>query len=82
MNKAIEGFMGIIMILGFITHIWTVIIAINEAGFIGAVITFLLPILSEIYWMFMMFGVNDLYAYLVLFQFVFPFLLMILSSKN
>lgn len=82
MDNAIEdGFMSIIVLLGFVTHIWTVFIAIAEAGFFGAFITLMLPVLSELYWMFVMFGVNDLYAYLVLIQFAFPFFLVFLSSK-
>lgn len=49
-----------------ITHIWSVVIAYQEYGLFGAVISFLLPGLSEMYWMFTVFGGNDLYAYISL----------------
>jgi hypothetical protein len=65
--KAIFGLIGIIfMITATITHIWTVVIAFTEGGFFGGVLSFLIPFLSEIYWMFQMFGENDAYAYTAL----------------
>ena len=56
---------GIFAITAIITHIWTVIIAFGE-GFWSGVITLILPVVSEIYWMFKMFGENDTYAYIAL----------------
>jgi hypothetical protein len=56
----------VFMITALVTHIWTVIIAFNESGFIGGILTLFLPFLSEIYWMIKMFGENDLYAYIAL----------------
>jgi hypothetical protein len=49
-----------------ITHLWTVIIAFDVAGFFGGVVTLFLPFLSELYWIFNMFGENDTYAYIAL----------------
>jgi hypothetical protein len=54
------------MITALITHIWTVVIAFTESGFWAGVLTFILPVISEIYWMIKMFGENDLYAYIAL----------------
>ena len=57
---------GLFAITAIITHIWTVIIGFQEAGFWGGVITLLLPGISEIYWMIKMFGENNVYAYIAL----------------
>jgi hypothetical protein len=57
---------SVFAITAIITHIWTVIIAWEEAGFFGAVLTLILPFLAELYWMFKMFGENDTYAYIAL----------------
>ncbi|MDR0680754.1 MAG: hypothetical protein LBG15_02715 [Dysgonamonadaceae bacterium] len=54
------------MITALITHIWTVVIAFTESGFWAGILTFILPFISEIYWMIKMFGENDLYAYIAL----------------
>ena len=37
-------------ILGVVIHIWTVVIAFLTSGLFAAVITLILPVLSEIYW--------------------------------
>lgn len=57
---------GIFAITALITHIWTVIIAFTEGGFLSGIISLFLPFLAELYWMFKMFGENDLYAYIAL----------------
>lgn len=73
--KAILGsIFGIFAVTAIITHIWTVIIAFNEAGFFGALLTLILPVLSEIYWMFKMFGENNTYAYIALVHLILSFL--------
>jgi hypothetical protein len=65
--KAILGiFFTIFAFTAIVTHIWTVIIAFTEAGLIGGILTLFLPVLSELYWMFKMFGENDVYAYVAL----------------
>jgi hypothetical protein len=68
---------SIFMITAIITHLWTVIIAFQEAGFWGCLLTLFLPFLSELYWMIKMFGENNLYAYIALIHlalaFVFAF---------
>lgn len=56
----------VFVITAIITHIWTVIIAFTEGGIVAGIISLFLPFLAEIYWMFMMFGVNDTYAYIAL----------------
>ena len=57
---------GVFAVTAIITHIWTVIIAFTESGFFGGIISLFLPFLSELYWMFKMFGENDTYAYVAL----------------
>ncbi|MBK0369812.1 hypothetical protein [Flavobacterium agrisoli] len=49
-------------------HVWTVIIAFSH-GFWSGIITLFLPVLSEIYWIFKMFGENNLYAILGIISF-------------
>lgn len=66
MKAIFSSLFAVFAITSIITHIWTVIIAFSEAGFFGAILTFILPFLSELYWMFLMFGVNDTYAYIAL----------------
>ncbi|MCX7985820.1 MAG: hypothetical protein N2662_02640 [Bacteroidales bacterium] len=66
MKKILKSLFGLFVLTAIITHIWTVIIAFSEAGFLGGVITLILPFLGEIYWMIKMFGENDTYAYIAL----------------
>jgi len=70
MRNLILAFLGIVyvvfMITAAITHIWTIVIAFNESGFFAALLTLILPVISEIYWMIKMFGENDLYAFIAL----------------
>ncbi len=72
---------GLFQITAIITHIWTVIIAFTEGGFIAGISSFLLPFLSEIYWMVNMFGVNDTYAYIVLFHLILAIPISILGRE-
>jgi hypothetical protein len=57
---------GVFTITAIITHIWTVIIAFSMGGFFSGILTLFIPFLSELYWMFKMFGENDTYAYIAL----------------
>ena len=58
--------LSIFPITATLVHIWTVYIAFVEGGFWGGLISLFLPVISEIYWMFKMFGVNNLYAWIAL----------------
>jgi len=49
-----------IWILGTVYHLWTVVIAFQH-GFLSGIVTLVLPILSEIYWFFKLWGVNTAY---------------------
>lgn len=53
---------GAFVVASIITHLWTVVIAYYESGFWISVITFCLPLLSELYWTYQMWGVNVLYC--------------------
>lgn len=66
MKAIFVSLFGVFAVTAIITHIWTVIIAFSEAGIIGGILTLFLPFLGEIYWMFKMFGENDMYAYIAL----------------
>jgi hypothetical protein len=48
------------------THFWTVVVAFKAGGFFAAVTSFLLPVLSEIYWIVKMFGINDVFVFVAL----------------
>lgn len=67
------------MIIGLVFHIWTVVIAISNGGFLSGFITFILPVFSEIYWMVKMWGENDPYTTLGIISFV-PWVLYFLMS--
>lgn len=66
MKAIFASLFGVFAITANVTHIWTVIIAFTEAGFVGGVLTLFMPFLGEIYWMIKMFGENDIYAYIAL----------------
>jgi hypothetical protein len=54
---AILGIAGFVAwILAAIIHVWTVVIAFMSGGLVSAVITLLLPVLSQIYWGFVIFS--------------------------
>jgi len=60
----------VFVVTALITHVWTVIIAFQVGGFWAGILSLFLPFLSELYWMFKMFGENNLYAYIALIHLV------------
>ena len=52
----------IFKISALVAHIWVVIVAFQESGFFGGLLSLFLPFLSELYWMFAMWGENDLFV--------------------
>lgn len=62
MKAFIVSLFGVFIVTAIITHIWTAIIAFTHSGFLGCLLTFFLPFLGELYWMFKMFGENNTYA--------------------
>jgi hypothetical protein len=50
-----------IWILGIMYHLWTVIIAFSHS-IIAGIVTLFLPVLSEIYWFFKIWGENTTYT--------------------
>lgn len=42
----------ILSVLGVIIHVWTIILAFMIKGFLAAIITFVFPVLSQIFWFF------------------------------
>lgn len=71
---------GIFAVTAFITHIWTVIIAFEEGGFWGGVISLFMPFLSELYWTFKMFGENNTYAWIALIHLLLAILYTLLNN--
>ncbi len=66
MRSLIASLYQVFVTTAILTHIWTVIIAFIHGGFLAGVVSLFLPFLSEIYWMFKMFGTNDFYAIVAL----------------
>lgn len=73
---------GVFKVTAIITHIWTVAIAFKEGGFLGGVISLMLPFLAELYWMFKMFGENDTYAYIALIHLILAVLISMFLGKD
>ncbi|WP_026837080.1 hypothetical protein [Gillisia sp. JM1] len=51
-------------ILAIGLYIWTLIIA-YEVSFIAFIVSMFLPVISQLYWMVKLFGVNNLYSWTV-----------------
>lgn len=66
MRAIFSSLYGLFAITAIITHLWTVIIAFTEGGFLGGIISLLLPYLAELYWMFAMIGENNAYVFIAL----------------
>lgn len=66
MKSIFVSLFGVFVITAIITHIWTVIIAFSVGGLFAGIISLFLPFLAELYWMFRMFGENDVYSYIAL----------------
>lgn len=54
--------LAIFPLSSFCFHIWTTIIAFSEGGFWGGVLTFVIPVLSELYWMVKMWDTSSTYT--------------------
>ena len=67
MAKFKEGIAGgLIFIaygLGLIAFFWTVVIGLSEAGIWGGILSFVLPVLSNIYWVIQLWGENMAFVY-------------------
>lgn len=71
---------GVVLWLGgILIHLWTIIIAFSVSGFFAAFMTFMLPVLAQIYWLFESFRYSETYlnnyslailVYVILFVFV------------
>lgn len=70
MRESFRPFFGLFKITALIVHVWTIIIAYEESGLLAAIISFFLPVISEIYWLIMLFDVNKTYATLVIIHLV------------
>jgi hypothetical protein len=70
MRALFVSLFGVFALTATVTHIWTVIIAFSEGGFLGGLVTFILPFLSELYWMIEMWDKNDLYSTVALLHLV------------
>lgn len=66
MKSFITSIYPVFEITAVATHIWTVVIAFNAGGFLAGVISFFLPVFSEIYWIVKMFGSNNVFVFIAL----------------
>lgn len=69
-------------ILGVIVHLWTVIIAFSEGGFLAGILSFIFPVLSEIYWVISLWGENDAYVNTAIIATILVFVAPFLSAKE
>lgn len=58
LNKIGVGIAGLavtaISLFGVFLHVWTIVVAYIQSGLIGATVTFIFPVLAQIYWFFRM----------------------------
>lgn len=52
LNKMADWIYYFMCFVSFLLHIWTVYIAFKISGVLGAIFTFFIPVLSELYWSF------------------------------
>ncbi len=69
-------------ITAVITHLWTAYIGFTEGGFFGGVVTLALPVLSEFYWIYQMWNVNELYVWFALAHIILAFPAMLLTDRE
>jgi hypothetical protein len=68
-------------ITAVLTHLWTVIVAYEQGGFIQSIVSLFLPVFSELYWVVNSFGVNDVYAFVALFHLVLAIPIITIRSR-
>lgn len=78
-----KTFLLLIWLFAILFHFWTVIIAFQH-GFWSGIITLFLPVVSEIYWIFKMFGENTAYSIIGIIEFIVttPFLAVAGNNKK
>jgi hypothetical protein len=69
------------IITGSITHLWTIVIAFIESGFVGALLTLAAPFIGEIYWIIKMLGENNLYSIVAIIHITIPVFLVFFSRE-
>lgn len=52
LNLTANGIYYFMRIISFLLHLWTVYIAFKVGGWVGAIITFITPGFSQLYWSF------------------------------
>lgn len=82
MKSIFNSLYGLYIVTAVITHIWTVIIGFTEGGLLGGILTLVLPVLAELYWMFAMFGENNAYAFFALANLIFAIPITLFAKMN
>ncbi len=82
MKSIFVSLFGVFVITAIITHLWTVIIAFSVGGFLAGILSLFLPFLAELYWMFKMFGENDVYSYIALIHLILAIPFSIYGKEN
>ena len=65
---------SIFPISSIIFHLWTTYIAFDQGGFFGGLLTFIFPLMSELYWVFKVWGENETYTTISIIHFIGAFL--------
>jgi hypothetical protein len=95
MLKLLSGLFKVYLILawilGILLHLWTVYIAYSGSGLIGGILSFIFPVLSEIYWGYKAWSLYALdtsyvqwlivFFFMWVFQYLFAFIVGTLEDK-
>lgn len=46
---------------GIAIHLWTILLSLGSHGIIGATISFITPLASEVYWIFKLWGITGMF---------------------
>lgn len=76
-----KALLSIFCFTALIVHIWTTVIGFTEGGFLGGILTFILPVLSEFYWLISTWGDNDLYTTLTIIHMVAALFFTLIPNK-
>jgi len=69
-------------LIAILFHLWTTVIAFNEGGFLGGILTLIFPVIGELYWMIKMWGRNDMYTNLCIFHLIGALVYTIIGGGN
>jgi hypothetical protein len=74
-----EKYQGILLIIYFLLHLWTSLVAYSAHGIGSAILAFFMPVIPDIYWgskTIIEFGFNLYSSALIIYAIVFVFMMM------